>query len=236
MKRGQVLALFGAIVLVLVITSVAKHLRIDLLAPSALALKPVHAPARFADDCSKLRRAVANSKVRNISRSVEGLTADEQAIYRVILQQRSGEGVLNVSSRTFPLDTTNDISDCDCITGIEAEALVRAAHSYHKLTADLLTDLRARLVSADIQADLVRINDPGNPKNRSKSVKDAVDDAFATGLLSVSEIAFDKGHTHALVSYRFWCGALCGSGATYLFEKVDGEWKKSAQTCGGWIS
>jgi hypothetical protein len=52
----------------------------------------------------------------------------------------------------------------------------------------------------------------------------------------MSEIAFDKEQGRALVSYSFVCGSLCGSGGVWLFEKVDGVWKKSERVCGGWIS
>ncbi len=38
-----------------------------------------------------------------------------------------------------------------------------------------------------------------------------------------------------VVSYRFWCGSLCGNGATWVFEKVGKQWKKT-DSCGDWIS
>jgi len=237
MKRGHILAL-SAIVLALMIVVLKQRFTVASLAPSVLALKPIEAPRRFAEDCSKVRLAEAKTKVRSISRSIEALTADEQAIYRAVLLDRSAEGALNVSSRTFPLDiigSSNDVSDCECLEGMEAGAIVQAARSYHELAPDLLHDLKARFVSADRQADLVRINDPNNPANKSKSVDHAVRDAFATGLFSMSEIAFDRDRRHALVGFSFWCGGLCGSGSTLRFEKIEGKWKK-VHTCGGWIS
>jgi len=69
-----------------------------------------------------------------------------------------------------------------------------------------------------------------------KSVEDAVRNAFATGLFSMSEIAFDKDHHHAVVSYSFWCGFLCGHGKTVVFEKVNGMWRNTNRNCGGWVS
>lgn len=156
MKRGHTVALC-VIVLALTIAFLKLRFTVASLAPSALALKPVEAPPRFAEDCSKVRLAVAKTKVRSISRSIEALTADEQAIYRAILLDRSAEVALNVSSSTLPLDVTgptNDVSECECLEGMEAEALVRAAHSYHELTPDLLQGLKARLVSAEKQVAL----------------------------------------------------------------------------------
>lgn len=64
----------------------------------------------------------------------------------------------------------------------------------------------------------------------------AVRNAFEHGLFSVSEIVFDKEYLHAIVSYGFRCGLLCGSGATVVLEKMGNEWKIADGACGGWIS
>ena len=67
-------------------------------------------------------------------------------------------------------------------------------------------------------------------------VKDAVENAFSTALFSISEIAFDKDRQFAVVSYRFWCGSLCGHGATLVFQKIKGEWRNANRNCSSWIS
>jgi hypothetical protein len=91
-------------------------------------------------------------------------------------------------------------------------------------------------VDADKQAVIVQSNDPSNSIREGKSVETAVNGAFSTGLFSMSKIAFDKEQRRALVSYSFVCGSLCGNGGVWLFEKVDGVWKKSERVCGAWIS
>ena len=58
---------------------------------------------------------------------------------------------------------------------------------------------------------------------------------FASGMLSLSEIVFDRTHHHAVVSYAFVCGGLCGNGSTLILEKDGDSWKVK-KTCGGWIS
>jgi hypothetical protein len=65
---------------------------------------------------------------------------------------------------------------------------------------------------------------------------DPVEEAFANGLFTLSEIAFDTESNRALVSYSFICGSLCGSGNTWVFEKIGGEWKRVDRSCGGWVS
>ena len=92
------------------------------------------------------------------------------------------------------------------------------------------------LVDPKKQVKLVHSNDPSNTIRKGKSVAKAVNEAFATGLFSMSEIAFDKDHRFGVVSYHFWCGFLCGNGSTVVFEKVDGEWREADRKCGGWIS
>jgi hypothetical protein len=94
----------------------------------------------------------------------------------------------------------------------------------------------ARLVDPKKQTKIVHDNDPDKTMREGKSVDSAVKAAFGTGLFSLSEIAFDKARTHAVVSYTFWCGSLCGNGATWVFEKVGNEWKQTDRNCGGRIS
>jgi hypothetical protein len=91
------------------------------------------------------------------------------------------------------------------------------------------------LVDPKKQGKIIRSNDPSNAIKKGKSVGNAVTDAFGTALFSMSEIAFDKDHHLAVVSYHFWCGSLCGNGSTIVFKKINGTWEKS-RDCGGWIS
>jgi hypothetical protein len=93
-----------------------------------------------------------------------------------------------------------------------------------------------KLVDPKKQTAMVRSHDPDNTMATGRTVKDAVSDAFAVGLFSMSETAFDVKHHYAIVRYDFWCGSLCGSGATLVFEKIGGEWKRTDRECGGWIS
>jgi hypothetical protein len=46
------------------------------------------------------------------------------------------------------------------------------------------------------------------------------------GTLSLSEIAFDKNHTYALVGFGVRCGLRCGYGRIVVLEKVNGNWQQ----------
>jgi hypothetical protein len=69
----------------------------------------------------------------------------------------------------------------------------------------------------------------------NEGLRDGGCNGFAHGLVTVSEIRFDKKHRHAIVSFSFYCGSLSGNGGAVLLEKIDGAWQRKSQ-CGGWIS
>lgn len=100
----------------------------------------------------------------------------------------------------------------------------------------MLQQRNIKLVATDAQLRKATNTDPERGIAKGKSVNDAVEAGFENGLFSLSEVAFDKDHHYAVVSYKFWCGLLCGSGATLVFEKVGDEWKRTERQCGGWIS
>jgi hypothetical protein len=169
------------------------------------------------------------------------LSADEIAIDRAVLRpyQSSDSGSLNVSARTYPLDAASPmigLADRECLKGIQLENLAGLAHSFHDLTSAVLPAKNIKLVDPKQQSKIVRDNDPDKTIRDGRSVHSAVEGAFATALFSMSEIGFDKERSHAVVRYHFWCGSLCGNGATLVFQKVNGEWKKTSRNCGGWIS
>jgi hypothetical protein len=169
------------------------------------------------------------------------LSEEEVAIYAAVLKQYTSKegGYLNVSVRTYPLDPNSPTSGLDgpeCLKGIQLENLSTVSHSFHDLPPEVLSGEEMTLVDPKKQAKVVHSNDPSNTIGKGKSVKGAVEDAFATALFSMSEIAFDKEHHFGVVSYHFWCGSLCGNGSTVVFEKVNGEWRNANRNCGRWIS
>jgi hypothetical protein len=181
----------------------------------------------------------ASSKDKPVKNTTP-LSADEIAIYRVVLQQyvSGATSSLNVSSITYPLDPTSPMNQLssDCLKGIQLENLASISLSFHDLTLEVLPTKSMKLVDPNKQSKIVRNNDPSKTIRGGRSVDSAVSGAFATALFSMSEIAFDKQHRYAVVSYRFWCGSLCGNGSTVVLEKVEGEWKETDRNCGGWIS
>ena len=99
-------------------------------------------------------------------------------------------------------------------------------------------DSRIRLVDPTPQSAIIKQGDPGLPLlTQGAALQDAVKQAFASGMLSLSEIAFDKQHRRAVMSYSFTCGSLCGHGGVEVFVRTsDGGWKSANRKCGSWIS
>jgi hypothetical protein len=227
----------------------ARRVRVAVLSPDELTRK-VRTPAgprRITEGCPEVAQVRAlfsssSSSVRKVTIKSEAPLEEHQvAIYRAVLEQYAANErtSLNVSTKTFPLDLTfqsRGASDCGCWEGVDIESLSAATHAFHDLPSQALPDKYARLVDAKRQSAIVRANDPERTIGGRTPAKDAVKNALATGLFSMSEIAFDREHHLAWVSYSFWCGSLCGNGSTLVFEKIGTEWKKANRSCGGWIS
>lgn len=161
----------------------------------------------------------------------ESLDPERIEVYRAFLVQWIGrEGVLNLADRTSPLRVES--RDASCMRGLAFVGTRDAGRVVHRMLVPYLLEGRARLVDANG----AQLKDPADAIAKGDSVADAVHKGVDAGLMTVSEIAFDRKHTHAVLQYSFVCGALCGSGSTVLMEKKDGQWARMKRDCGGWIS
>lgn len=176
--------------------------------------------------------------------SPDPLTEEQVAVYRDVLDSYSNGSntALKVADKTETLDLSEDK---DCLKGIEMDAGNTSTSVVHRLDGRV-TKMKKdiTLVDAELQQKKGEENDP------QKLMKRAIDDgervtekqldrslrgAFAAGLFTLSEIAFDRRHQHAVLAYSFVCGGLCGHGNTIVLKKIGGKWKQS-KTCRSWIS
>lgn len=233
-------ALASAVLLAVLISvaalglTLSRRLHLAVLTPAELSLK---LPSPPDDSCFQIQRSLTDLAPAEDATENTSFSADELAIYSAVLERwntKPSKQLLRVSNRTTPLD--QNIFNCECLKGIDIQSIEKATRSFHLLTRDAINSKAIQLVDAEEQSAIVRTTDPHNLMEKGASVKSAVEEAFANGLFTLSEIAFDKEHRRAIVSDSFVCGSLCGSGGVWLFEKVDGVWKRSEQICGGWIS
>jgi hypothetical protein len=170
--------------------------------------------------------------------SDQQLTAEQLAVYRVVLHgwMENEVSAINLSVQTIPFPTSGAFDAGDCGTDLELEPVVPGVvHRFRPADLLQLGSDKIGLVDPERQRNEVAENDPGKTIGEGRSIEDAVRNGFAHGLVTLSEIRFDKAHKHAVVSYSFFCGSLCGNGGTVIIEKVDGAWQRKSR-CSDWIS
>jgi hypothetical protein len=170
--------------------------------------------------------------------SDQPLTAEQLAVYRVVLHgwMDNEQRAINLSIQTIPFPTSKAFDAGDCGKDLELEPVMPGVvHRFRLADLPQLGSDKIGLVDPERQQREVADNDPGKTIGEGRSIEDAVRNGFAHGLVTVSEIRFDKAHKHAIASYSFFCGSLCGNGGTVILEKVEGVWQRKSQ-CSNWIS
>jgi len=176
--------------------------------------------------------------------SADPLTAEQVAVYRAVLESYSNgtNTALNLADKTEALDLSDDK---DCLKGIDFDPANTSMSVVHKLD-DRVTKMKKNtvLVNGELQQKKVEENDPQKLMKRAiddgervteKQLDSSLREAFAAGLFTFSEIAFDKRHQRAVLAYSFVCGGLCGHGNTIVLKKVGEKWRR-VKTCRSWIS
>lgn len=187
-----------------------------------------------------------------LAQSVEGsrailskdpLTPEQIAIYRTFLEQydNGGEKPLHLANRTEALvdpdlEENKEPGSDACLKGVEIAWDKQATGVEHIMDPSLAFPGRIVLVDPDQQEVAIKANDPSKTMQEGKTSEEAVNKAFSTGLLTLSEIAFDKKHSVAVMSFSFWCGRTCGHGAILIFKKKHARWRIQKKPCVEWVS
>jgi len=167
--------------------------------------------------------------------SGDPLTAEQQTIYRNFFSSYSNgaKTTVNVADTTMRFHP-QDMDRQGCLKELNLGA---DPEKVHKLTAAALPEHGYVLVDPEAGREKVRENDPENSIGPGNSIEDAVRQAFAAGLLSVSEIAFSEDHHYAVFQFDFFCGRLCGHGGLVIYANENGKWRPVRETgCSRWIS
>jgi hypothetical protein len=166
------------------------------------------------------------------------LTAEQIAVYKVVLHGWMDKelSTVNLSIQTVSFPTSGAFDASGCGKDLDLESVEpEVVHRFRAADMAQLSSGKVSLVDPDRQRKEVADNDPEKTIRKGKSIEEAVRNGFAHGLVTLSEIRFDKEHKHAIVSYSFFCGSLCGNGGAVILEKIDGAWQRKSQ-CGAWIS
>jgi hypothetical protein len=225
---------FGNVRLTIPAVGVYKHWRFGMgrVIAAALACLISAGAASYAQDQPKL------------TLSEEPLTAEQIAIYRVVLltYRKGSKDPLNLSDKTELLQRSEGSPDLKCISGVKLTP--NQAPVIHRIKSSAGLGPKLNLVDLDRQQQLISQNDPQSLVKKAiddheqvseKQLDESIRRAFETGVFAVSEIAFDKDHRFAVVAYSFVCGELCGNGSTLVLRKSGQNWKV-VRRCGGWVS
>ena len=179
----------------------------------------------------------AGSDASKVTVSKSPLTPEQIAVYNVFLSayNNGAGGIVNLGNQTIKLNLSNQDAD-ECLSGTKLENLAETNSTVHTIGPEAIDSKKYRLVDANQQAAQIRKNDPSRTVGEGRSIENAVSAAFASGLLEISEIAFDKEHHYAVMRFRFVCGGLCGNGATLVLEKIGDTWQRTKRSCNEWIS
>ncbi|MBS1851301.1 MAG: hypothetical protein JST79_10345 [Acidobacteria bacterium] len=142
---------------------------------------------------------------------------------------------LNIANQTSGWAHSDKSMLEKCLGGIELENFEQA-QLVHVLSGNVKFPANVTLVDEKKQRGLIRNNDPHRTMRQGKSVEDAVALAFTSGLLTLSEVIFDKTHHFAVMRFTFVCGELCGHGEVLVFQKTSKGWVRTTRSCGGWVS
>jgi len=186
-------------------------------------------------------QSLAQSQDRKPTLSKDQLTEEQVAVYHAFLQfyAKESDRMLYVADTTDWLDVSEVSQDAECSRSfgrIQFESLNESGPTIHRLDPTLAIAGRIDLVDSASQSEKVRQNDPSKTMHQGKTVDRAVSDAFASALLTLSEIGFDKNHHKAVMSYTFSCGRLCGNTAVVMLKRVGRNWKLTKQSCGEGVS
>jgi hypothetical protein len=166
-----------------------------------------HAVVFVAVVLSLFASASPKETVACIISSDDTLIAEQAAIYSFVLREevkfRKSDKVLLLADGTVPFEHISDekIESIQRREDLKGIAFKRAKEKYslQQLDKSLMSDLNIRLV---------------NPNTYLPS-----------GVLTLSEILFDKEHLYAVVAYEFYRGPLAAHGSTMVLKKIDGHWK-----------
>ena len=167
----------------------------------------------------------------------EPLSSNSVAIYRAFLTNYYGRsrGPINIIDETslFGFEM-GEQGSASCLK--EAQLHATPSEQRHVLNRSIIPDgMTAHFIPPEDRDKSLR--DPGDAIRSGGSVDDAVKKGVEAAVITLSEIVFDANHTHAILSYSFVCGNLCGNGGAVRFQKNShGVWVESNGRCGEWVS
>ena len=161
--------------------------------------------------------------------SVRQLTAKQISVYKTFLKDylSGSNSSINLASTTSPFEPDKDDLQ-GCLIGFPHAS---GSREIHKLPDSFVND-RVHFVNPATY----KVAQMGDFMRQGEDLDTAVQSAFDHGLMSLSEVVFDRGHKLAALSFSFQCGRLCGHGGVVIYEFRNGHWQRSKRHCDSWMS
>ena len=190
--------------------------------------------------------ARAQNDAPKLKVSGESLTREQAAVYRAVLQDvlSNSKDMLNLANTTEPIRQPGALFNGACPKTSQPQVAQYSPSAVHHLDPALVQNMKIVLVDPGPQEEKIKKGDPAILMRRviddrqdvpQKQIDDATERAVKNGVLTLSEIVFNKKRNRASVSYSFVCGELCGYGNVLVLRKVGEKWK-IYKTCEGWVS
>jgi hypothetical protein len=157
------------------------------------------------------------------------LTSEQLQVYGDFIESLSKMNFKFLSNRTYPLDLSSLSKDAPCLQGIQFEDTAGPFKAVHSLDAEVLRRNSLHIVGEREESAILKRRDADSAVHATDSAKDTSGMTKDPGVLTFSEIVFDKSHHFAVLKYVFLCGSHCNSGAILVFEKVGSKWTGSTR-------
>lgn len=157
--------------------------------------------------------AVAQAPVQ----SIKPVATNQLEVYRAFLSdwQAGSKSRLNVANATDPFQPDKDDLQ-GCMKSFPKHSRAMETH----LFPEQFTNERIHLSDPATY----KVADVGEFMRRREDLDSAVQAAFEAGLMTLSEVLFDRTHRLAALNFSFTCGRLCGHGGTVIYERKNGHW------------
>lgn len=152
-------------------------------------------------------------------------------VYRAFVSAYAEGDRVNLANVTTRFDAETD-GVIACAPTVLATTLVSRLFRTTTLSQSDFQISALHVVDPEEQAMLVQTHDPDINIFSEDDIDRAVADAFEAGILQVSEVGFDITGQHAMLTFSFTCGRLCGHGGAALFDRVGDRWVWSERRCG----
>jgi hypothetical protein len=159
------------------------------------------------------------------------LSSEQAQVYSDFLDRFSKLNFKFLSNRTFSFDLSTVGKDAPCLKGLQFERTGEPSATVHLLDANILRSRSVHMIGDDEESEILKHRDVEMALHKADSKTAPSGTATDLGVLTLSEIVFDKSRQFAVLRYILLCGTRCNSGAILVLEKIGSHWTPVRHAC-----